>query len=457
MRRKHHRTASVILAAACLATLLTLASPALAAKSGSIPRWSVMAGPLEDSVQDSVAGPDGSVYSVGVTYSTGQSGNVLVMRNSSSGTLSWWREWDGAASLLDRAVAVAADKSGNVIVAGDSLGTTPGDTNIVVLKYSKSGTLLWQRVYGGAENGDDECSDVVVDSSGAVYVTGSRHTAATSYDFWTLKLAAADGGLIWQHTYDGLGRGDVPGSTCIDSARNVYVAGESGALPWSSDIAIVKIAPDGTTAWAQRVSGPAALGDDWGGEIALGRSGALFVAATAPGEDDQAMMVMRLGTTDGSLKWRRTYDDSLGWHDIVEGMAVDGSNNVWVTGCMRGKTGTSSRGVLSKWNSSGKRLWTQQWSSPGNKPAEFRAVKINSAGTAWCAGYMTTKPGDQEALVVKFASSGRGLWSRAWEGPGRKDDVFDCLILRGSSTLFAGGYSVGKTSGMDAAVVRYVR
>src|SRR5579862_6017968 len=86
------------------------------------------------------------------------------------------------------AVAVAVDPQGNVIVAGHTTSQTlPGTTNafqsvratgfpdnedVFIAKFNPSGTtLLWATFLGG--NGDDQPTAIAVDSTGAIYVTGT--------------------------------------------------------------------------------------------------------------------------------------------------------------------------------------------------------------------------------------------------------------------------------------------
>ena len=62
------------------------------------------------------------------------------------------------------------DSSGNTYVTG--VRRNAANADILLLKYNTSGALAWATTYAGASDGDDEPTDLVLDSSGNVYITG---------------------------------------------------------------------------------------------------------------------------------------------------------------------------------------------------------------------------------------------------------------------------------------------
>lgn len=94
-------------------------------------------------------------------------------------------DWPYAVGLgpqvIDRQEAVGFDSAGNAYLAGALSGSgvkvggmtysSAGRQDIVVVKLDVDGKVLWARVAGGA--GDDNVSDLVVDASGDVYITGA--------------------------------------------------------------------------------------------------------------------------------------------------------------------------------------------------------------------------------------------------------------------------------------------
>lgn len=82
----------------------------------------------------------------------------------------------------------AVDKFGNIIVAGRSSDLQYYD-DFITLKYNASGNLLWERRYNGVGNIDDILTDMKLDDSGNVYVTGESYSEASgnNLDWVTIK------------------------------------------------------------------------------------------------------------------------------------------------------------------------------------------------------------------------------------------------------------------------------
>lgn len=169
--------------------------------SGAL-QWATYAGGEgDDRALDVTCDPTGNVIIAGYTDSNAQisssgvvqgsrSGNddAFVMKFNSTGARQWGTYMGG--SGLDEAHGVAADASGNVIIAGRTYGPFPvgavfpntafqttqgggfGDMDWFITKLNPNGTLrLWSTYYGGSNT--DRAYDVEVDAADNVIVTGN--------------------------------------------------------------------------------------------------------------------------------------------------------------------------------------------------------------------------------------------------------------------------------------------
>lgn len=462
MRLKRGSAVLTAVVAAALLAFAAAAGPAAAA-SGSILVWNTFRGTGDDLFQKIAPAP-GGVYAAG--YTVGTSNDVLIVKNSAANRNLGYRDWDNpAVGGTDGVYAMAVDRFGSVVVAGATAGTGgASDWDLMVLKLDAASNPAWDVVLDGGVRGDDAARDVACDSDGNVYVTGWR-TDAAGLHFWTLKLDAATGAIVWQAIYDNGDPSDMAAALCLDAQRNVYVTGSSRNVVaglGSIDIATVKYDARGVQQWVVRSDGPG-HGMEYANDIALGRAGALFVAGdcqAAPGSarDDADLLLIRLSTSGGQA-WLRTLDDRSHWSNLGFALRVSSANSAYVAGTMSNGSYTRHKGIVARWNASGGLLWGRIWGSSGGRPAGFNDLVIDRAGTAWCAGYMTSShPGnDKEGLVCKYSAGGRNLWASGWEGPGRRDDIFYAVTLQGSSSLFAAGSSAYRGRGIDGAIVKYAR
>ena len=92
--------------------------------------------------------------------------------------IGWTRQF--GTSDNDYAPGLAVDASGNVYIAGYTLGALPGQSfsgsmDAFVRKYDGEGNELWTRQFGTSDN--DSAYGLAVDASGNVYVAGETRGA----------------------------------------------------------------------------------------------------------------------------------------------------------------------------------------------------------------------------------------------------------------------------------------
>ena len=216
-----------------------------------------------------------------------------------------WNTFFGASSGYDYGNAIAVDSSGNVYVTGDSsaswgfpLNAYSGGDDIFVLKLSSSGAVQWNTFFGSS-NGNDDGLGIAVDGSGNVYVTGYSSASwgfpLNAYsggdDIFVLKLSSS--GAVQWNTFFGSSNGNDDGlGIAVDGSGNVYVTGHS----------------KGT----------------WGFPL----------NAFSGGYD---IFVLKLSSS-GAYEWNSFFGSSNG-NDIGDGITVDSSGNVYVTGYSNGTWG----------------------------------------------------------------------------------------------------------------------
>lgn len=110
--------------------------------------------------------------------------DIAVARVSSSGTVMWTRTFGGAGQ--DRPRAIAVGRGDEIALTGEFNGlagfggpvfTSAGFIDSFVAKYTGNGEHVWSRASGSGA--DDRGLGVAVDSTGAVYYTGSFHNTVS--------------------------------------------------------------------------------------------------------------------------------------------------------------------------------------------------------------------------------------------------------------------------------------
>jgi uncharacterized delta-60 repeat protein len=237
----------------------------------------------------SVAVAGTNIYVTGSSWN-GSNLDFLTLNYNAQGAILWQRAYDAAGA--DHAVAVVADVSGNVIVAGSSYGTaTYGEfgTDYVVVKYAANGDRLWSARYDGFMNSEDYPTALAVDSSGHIYVTG--HSDFESGDsgvrqFATLKYDSS-GRELWRswhisRQYDG------SRSLALDSGGNVYITSLGTGAFSGRNIAFIKYDSLGNRVAMAQYNG-FENSDDTPSALALDSAGNVLVTGTSSGASDTGL------------------------------------------------------------------------------------------------------------------------------------------------------------------------
>ena len=115
--------------------------------------------------------------------------------------------------------------------------------------------------------------------------------------------------------------------------------------------------------WATSFNSPT-NGSDEPVAMTIDNSGNIYVAGVSPTSTTADDFVTIKYNPAGVQQWAARYNYSSGQDDIVKGMAIDGSGNVYVTG-----TNTSGFLQTVKYNSSGIEQWVKRLGVPTASPA----------------------------------------------------------------------------------------
>ncbi len=127
---------------------------------------------------------NGNIYICGITGNNSYS----TLKYNSVGTLLWIQTVPGVSLPPDNSLTL--DSAGNIYMAC-SLASSEGGSGYQVVKYNSNGNLLWNVVYPGSGPGVFYSTDIAVDRSGNVFVTGEA--SGNAYDFLTIRINQTSG------------------------------------------------------------------------------------------------------------------------------------------------------------------------------------------------------------------------------------------------------------------------
>jgi len=329
--------------------------------------------------------------------------------------LQWAKQLEGTNNEIGTSIAV--DASGNVYTIGYFDGTTDFDPDstisnlttagyddIFVSKLDASGNYVWAKKFGST--GFDDGQSIAVDASG-VYITG---TFTGTVNFGTGNLTSAG----------------------------------------NNDIFVVKLTTTGTTSWAKRIGGTLI---DNATSLKLDGSANVIITGTFAGTVDfdpgagtanlvsvgsQDIFILKLDAS-GNYVWAKNIGSMTsdgGW-----AVAVDGTNNVFVTGSFSGiadfdpsttnnisltPVGGKDIFVL-KLDASANYVWAKSFG--GSNDEEGYSIAVDGSGnvvtTGFFYGTVDFDPGagtsnltsnGYDIFVSKLNSTGAFVWAKNMGG-----------------------------------------
>ncbi|RII24940.1 MAG: hypothetical protein CXR30_19455, partial [Geobacter sp.] len=225
---------------------------------GNAPAWqATYNGPANnmDDLYGLAVGPDGLAVT-GQSYN-GTTFDLLTIKYDLSGTKLWEVRLASAGGAMGKKARL--DSNGNVYVTGFTADSVSKDT--YTAKYAAAdGSLLWERRH--ATGFDEEATDLSVDGSGEVFITGYAYTVnGTKKRAYTARYTGTDGILVWESFSAMASDSDEGTAILVDSIGDAYVTGITISSS-NYDIMTLKYQrATGTELWNHRFNGAMNLND----------------------------------------------------------------------------------------------------------------------------------------------------------------------------------------------------
>jgi hypothetical protein len=193
----------------------------------------------------------GNLYITGSCYATGGT-DIVTLKYSPEGNLLWRVVFRGEGNNVDEAYDLKVDQSGNAYICGFNSPYANAPYRYLTLKFNSQGVLQWSKYYSGTGNGTNCANSLDIDRFGNSYVTGSTYNLGTFVDYTTIKYSST-GIQVWVRDFSGLQSSeDLARAITLDSSLNVYVTGFSGYSSPAYKCTTIKYDNAGTQQWVAR-------------------------------------------------------------------------------------------------------------------------------------------------------------------------------------------------------------
>jgi len=395
----------------------------------------------EDEVRFVIQTNDGGYALAGYTKSYGAGDrDFWLVKTDGSGNLQWNKTYGGIGGETAYSVIQTAD--GGYALAGDTNSYGAGSFDFWLVKTDSSGTKQWNKTYGGA--GWDQAFSVVQTGDGGYAIAGlTASFGAVLYDFLLVKTDAS-GTMQWNKIYGGAGYDDA--FSVVQMSDGGYaLAGYTDSFgAGGGDFWLVRTNSAGTMLWSKTYGGAS---EEFAYSLVQTRDGGYALAGhtRSYGAEDADFWLIKvkaemnlehqrhLGGTGVNVGWSQTYggtsDDSA--YSLVQtwdgGYAIAGSTYSYGVG-----TPTYSNFWVVKTDSAGVKQWNKTYGGTGEDVA-YSLVQT------WDGGYAIAGAGGGDFWLVKTDSAGNIQWNQTYGGTG--GDVAYSLVQTSDGGYALAGYT----------------
>ena len=359
----------------------------------------LIGGDDDDFGSSAVQTADSNFVIAGVTKSFGAGeSDIIVVKISRTGDLLWAKsyggsDFEGYVSDAQNGAIVLATSDGGLAISTVTISYGAGRRDYMLMKLDSLGNLEWTRVCGGLER--DGVRSVIEMFDGGFMLVGWSFSYPYEEENSLILRYSADGTLIWARILGSEGR---------DKAQSVIeVSGGSVVVGWTegydslSDFWVTRLSGAGYVLWSRSIGSDTS---DYAFSCAQSWDDGLLIEGWTAGfgAGDADFMTVKL-TSSGDLEWAKT----LGGTSSEKGYDILRSDGTGIT--ITGHSESYEGSILVRLNTLGYLQWARVIPS-------MTVYRISSFLNTLDGGYLMAGNTDahgaigRDVFIVKFSSDG---------------------------------------------------
>jgi hypothetical protein len=367
----------------------------------------------------------GNIHVLGVSANANTNTGYVVVKYAPNGNQVWAARYDSTNYPTASPTGFAFDSSNAVIVIG----------NAVTAKYSSDGNLLWTAPYNGQAT--------AVDPGQNIYITG------VSGMFTTMKLTST-GSNVWSETWVDQPEFNLSQAIAVDNSSNVYAAGPETYFydkgPYVN-IALLKYDLNGNQLWHNGSVEGVGGGTGVVG-ILLDGSGDVFMEYNFAVGIDGGYTTSKVNP-DGSTAWT-DYDPTGNGNSFASGLIVDSLGNIVISGQNAHSPPLPSYGTY-KLDTNGNYLWTNLYPMSSYGGSAALALAVDSSNNIYVTGESSITNTPYDIATLKLDNNGNQLWVQRYHGTGL-GNAGNAIAVDNSGNVYVAGYET-ETNGFTSMIL----
>ncbi|HEY4784937.1 MAG TPA: SBBP repeat-containing protein, partial [Bacteroidales bacterium] len=310
--------------------------------------------------------------------------------------------------------------------------------------------FVWGKQFGTDK--DDKTRNVVVDSSGNIYVLGKtmgeigkEHFGKS--DAFIVKIDSA-AKIIWTLQIGSKEDDDLL-NAAVDNLGNIYATGTIGMGKKNTpnkDVLVVKINSSGQIVW-QKQFGTDSI--DEGNKIAVDANGDIYIAGSTRGimgsapKGQNDCFILHLDNNGNQLN---AVQFGTSANDEAHGITIGSDSKIYVCGLTEGDMANKNIGKTDIfWGIFSKELKQLEIKQFGTSEDEYvKEIKTDNKNNIYIAGNtngstVSQQKGNGDAFLQKWNEKGEIIWTKQF-GTNNWDGMHSIAIVQGKGIVVSGCY-----------------
>ena len=304
------------------------------------------------------------------------------------------------------------------------------------------GTRFWTTPYAG--------TSLAVDTNGNVCVTGIAN------GFTTVKIGP-QGSNLWLSSYSDPAGPTIGEVVLVDGRGNVYVSGSdtfvSEGIETGIALTTIKYDPNGSQLWASCYK----FLDDQGvqvGGAALDRAGNFYVVANCLGGFPVPYQSLAFSDSDGGLLLS-VFNPTGNLASQAHGLALDSWDNVFVTGQNERYPYPNGGYGTYKIDTNGMYVWTNIYEQTPTGGSAGTAIAVDKSDNVYVTGYSPGTNSGNDIVTIEYDNNGNQLWLGRYNGPANGDDEANAIAVDVNGNVYVAGYETVAGGGTEMILIKY--
>lgn len=314
----------------------------------------------------------------------------------------------------------------------------------------------WVRRWTSPDAESDWAYEIAVDDSGYIYVTGKTHNSGTNDDWTTIKYDS-DGDTAWIRNFASPGTANERANAiAIGLSGNTYLTGytmSSGA----GDYLTIKYRPNGDTAWTKIYDGISAQ-YDFSRWVAVDGQENVYITGYSRGLSYQYDIATVKYDSSGNQVWVARYDGPGNYSDYGNKVITDNSGYVYVVGQANPfASGTRYDYVTIKYYASdGDTAWVRTYNGTADSSDIARDIEVDASGNVYVTGSCRNSGTQTDIVTIKYDSTGYQEWAKTYSNPDTiASDGGYGIKVDGLGNVYVVGQSRGLGTNTDIVTIKY--